>query len=268
MICTSKIHSLIKIMSKENSSAPNVSKYPYPNKVQEVDIIGRKPGDYKNNFRLYLEYCGDPDPNNYWGYPSEERALEYEVKIPAHQEYCICGHDVEKNCYIQHKVNKDLVLVVGIECIKKVMEKKNYLKRCIRCDKLYRGPYERCKECRENIIEANGKINPEFIIIFGKYKGKSIEKLIEDKGYCTWISFQSDDYCTWMSVQIEEQYELIREFILNNLYFNVNFGKYRNRPVKDLLKDRSYCDWIVKQETSQNAQFEFIREYILNNSNS
>jgi|SRR5690554_1426540 len=245
--------------------------YPYPNAIQEHDIIGRVNGAYESNFMKYLEFCGDSDLDNYWGYLDEEKALDHGVKIPPYMNNCICTHWIEKNCYIQSKKNPDLVLVVGSECIKKVMDREDYLKRCTICKERYKGPYKACKECRETVIEVDGEFNPEFIVKFGKYSGCPINELLEDRGYCKWMIKQPCDG--------SRQFKIVQKYIVDNMefeeskndefidtinpYSRVSFGKYKGKSTRELLDDKDYCGWMVSQTSGQSEHFNLIRDHII-----
>lgn len=174
-------------MSKTTLNVLEIKDYPYPNELQYPDLPGREANQFKKNFIKYLAYCGDSNINNYYGFKVEKSASSHGVSIPQRQLHCICTHDIEVNCWIQHKRNPSLVLVVGSCCINKTMDSDNYKKRCIMCEELYRGRYRSCLYCRDYVIQVNYRLNPEYKVNFGKYKGKWIEKLLNDKNYCKWM---------------------------------------------------------------------------------
>ena len=42
----------------------------------------------------------------------------------------------------------------------------------------------------------------------------------------------------------------------------ITFGKYKNKNLKDMIKDRNYCRWLLYQEWFQN--YEYIYNFVLN----
>lgn len=101
--------------------------------------------DFVNNFK----YCGGDDGShlNYYklNYPG--------TKIPNHTDKCICGHHIQKNCYIQYN---RLILVLGNCCIKRFVKNSN--RTCERCNEPHRNRIvNRCNDCRKGVCDGCGK---------------------------------------------------------------------------------------------------------------
>ncbi len=54
------------------------------------------------------KYCGGSKPGrhlNYWNLFNRNKKL----KQPEDTDECICGHNIEENCYIIHKTSKNIL---------------------------------------------------------------------------------------------------------------------------------------------------------------
>ena len=68
---------------------------------------------------------------------------------PPYNTECICTHDIVENCYLQCRLNRDLLLVVGNCCIKKFLPKELQGRTCAICGKPHRNRRDNfCNECR------------------------------------------------------------------------------------------------------------------------
>jgi hypothetical protein len=137
-----------------------------------------------------FRYCGgdsEPCDINYYrmifpGYP-----------FPIKQKKCVCGHDIQKNCYITNK-NKTILAILGCCCIKKFWGKK--VRQCEVCDKIHTSrTLNMCKPCMEqHYKEEKKKIEKERRERQEKWnivleKGKDILKLYRVKyGKVKWYS--------------------------------------------------------------------------------
>ena len=90
-----------------------------------------------------------------WGYCGGDRSgrnnhfnlhykHKYNLKEPPYTSKCICGHDIEENCYITNKKN---ILVLGNCCIKRFID--NSGKTCDKCGEQHKNfKVNRCNNCR------------------------------------------------------------------------------------------------------------------------
>ena len=85
-------------------------------------------------------------------------------KKPKHKEYCICGHYIEKNCYIYNKSTNKLK-IIGIECINKF---KLNGRTCDICGEKHKNRIvNRCNDCRYGICDYCDKnIDKKYKICF------------------------------------------------------------------------------------------------------
>ena len=91
------------------------------------------------------KYCGG-DSNNHYSY---FKLLYPGKKIPNHEDYCVCGHDILYNCYITD--GKEM-LVLGSCCIKRFMKHNN--RTCEVCNKPHKNRnVNRCNVCRIGYCE-------------------------------------------------------------------------------------------------------------------
>lgn len=115
------------------------------------------------NYNLTLEeiqsgnwkYCGG-DKGSHLNYfkiscPNEN--------FPEKQAKCICGHDIEENCYITNETRK---LVLGNCCIKRFVPKSS--RTCADCGEPHQNKIvNRCNKCRIGICDkCNKKCNPKY----------------------------------------------------------------------------------------------------------
>ena len=75
-----------------------------------------------------------------------------ERELPAHSQFCRCGHKITENCYIADK--QDNIYVIGNCCIKKFM--KHSKRSCEKCQKPHKNRRDNfCNSCRaENEEES------------------------------------------------------------------------------------------------------------------
>ena len=109
---------------------------------------------FKNNGWKYAG--GDAESHkNYWKIFSRSINLPIDDPIK-HNSHCICGHEIQKNCWIYKKgskknPNKHRFKVIGNECINRFMDKR---RTCHICDKEHRNRVvNRCNECRIGLCD-------------------------------------------------------------------------------------------------------------------
>lgn len=106
------------------------------------------------------EYAGSDSPNNKY----YRLRFPKSTKLPEHEDNCVCGHPIIKNCYI---TDDRRVLVVGSCCVEKFMP--NGLKRlCSQCDKPHRNrKINKCNDCRKGYCDdCNTTIDYKYKICY------------------------------------------------------------------------------------------------------
>ncbi len=105
------------------------------------------------------KYCGGDSKQhlNYWNLFNRNKNLD----TPDYTTKCICGHDIEDNCYIIHKTSEN-ILVLGNCCIQKFCPDSG--RTCDDCGEPHRNrKVNRCNECRKGKCdECDKKCNPDF----------------------------------------------------------------------------------------------------------
>lgn len=72
--------------------------------------------------------------------------------LPEPTNECICGHNIEENCYI---TDGEKILVLGNCCIKKFIKKSS--RTCEQCGKPHKNrKVNKCNKCRTGICERCG----------------------------------------------------------------------------------------------------------------
>jgi hypothetical protein len=77
-------------------------------------------------------------------------------KLPEFSSECVCGHKIEKNCYICDD-KKSKILVLGMCCIKKFIN--NWSRTCEDCKQPHKNRIiNKCNDCRiKKCIKCNNK---------------------------------------------------------------------------------------------------------------
>jgi len=87
-------------------------------------------------------------------------------------------------------------------------------------------------------------VNENYIIQFGKYKGKNIVDIAE----------QNPSYCNWVLKQpLLNKYQEIKEYLekkfINPDDYYMSFGKYKNKPLSEIKKnDPKYIDYLKNND--------------------
>jgi hypothetical protein len=110
---------------------------------------------YYKQFISYLEKCtGDANVVNYrYAGGDTGRHANYwrtmgrtKAEMPAHKNICACGHDIDENCFIEHKSTRKLI-VLGNCCIKRYIPDSG--RTCERCGEPHKNRKDnRCNSCR------------------------------------------------------------------------------------------------------------------------
>jgi hypothetical protein len=110
---------------------------------------------YPDRFRSGLIKKGiNPEDLKNWKYaggdhgPHRKYAILCRVPFVVHSSFCLCGHEIVKNCYI---TNGARFVVIGSCCIKRFISKNT--RTCEKCGNSHRNRSDnRCHECRIRIF--------------------------------------------------------------------------------------------------------------------
>lgn len=177
------------------------------------------------------------------------------MEKPEYRSHCHCSTKIAKNCLL-FNINTNKAEIVGSDCIKYF---NGHLKRCRGCDKIYRGNYAKCKECRdeeeeeiwmkkerereirmkEEREEREKRVREQesTIIPLGKYRGMHIDKLLG----------HDDDYIHWLLTSSVS--ERMKTYIWKDILFRTKMqhGKHRNKTIEWVcVNDRGYYAWMVR----------------------
>jgi uncharacterized protein (DUF3820 family) len=86
-------------------------------------------------------------------------------------------------------------------------------------------------------------------IEFGRFKGKSYDEVFEfDRNYLKWVSTQDE-----LLAKYPELNDYIKTKFSNmDMSYQLNFGKYKNRTIKQVLQiDREYLEWLMQSPHSE-----------------
>lgn len=79
---------------------------------------------------------------NYW------KLTQGDKPFPPYEEYCVCGHKIQEQCYI---TNDTVIVVVGNCCVKRFIT--HSTRTCKKCNKSHQNRKDNlCKDCRKIII--------------------------------------------------------------------------------------------------------------------
>jgi uncharacterized protein (DUF3820 family) len=86
-------------------------------------------------------------------------------------------------------------------------------------------------------------------IEFGRFKGKSFDEVFEfDRNYLKWVSTQDE-----LLAKYPDLNDYIKTKFSNmDMSYQLNFGKYKNRTIKQVLQiDREYLEWLMQSPHSE-----------------
>jgi hypothetical protein len=196
-------------------------------------------GDLFGNLCKALRFLSHNDTCNRedWSDIREIEDVEwFDDEPPDDQNNCICGHHIKKMYWAVNKYNQNIVCVgsscitkfgdVAIARLKELKEKRKNIRKCFKCNKTVSAP------------------------IVKKY---SHEKNIYHKK------------CYKVEIKIEtlpppyEPVQPVQPAITGDTI--ISFGKFKGKTINDLLKDISYCKWIINLQDASGA-IEKIQEYL------
>jgi hypothetical protein len=200
------------------------------------------------NLKKVLKYLSHNNTVNFddWEVVEKYYILDNNLNYIKKQSNCSCKHHIEQPFKVRNKFNNN-EKIVGSVCIKKYYndEAKEKLKELIFEDK----GKKRCNACNgkravdKKTVEEN--IDQEFFYHPGCMKIK-FTKCCECKKYKNY------------NCKCPPLYELPKL----NINIIVKFGKYKGQPIKNILNDKSYCEWILNL-TEVTGQLKEIQEFIL-----
>lgn len=165
------------------------------------------------------------------------------------QVNCSCNHDII-HCFTVKNTFNNNSIIVGSKCINKFFGKKaNEIKNRLLDE--YKGK-KKCPKCKKTVSKQ----------VVEKYKHE--ENIYHIKCY------PGKDYLHELNTEEPEppSYETIAPFVPYvpvvqlDLHTIVNIGKFKGKPLLDLLKDINYCDWIKSVE-EPSGKLKDIQEYLL-----
>ena len=166
------------------------------------------------------------------------------------QSNCSCNHDIVRCFIVKNKFNNNSI-IVGSSCINKFFDDEaNEIKN--RLVDEYKGK-KKCPECKKTVSKQ----------VVEKYKHE--ENIYHIKCY------PGKDYLDdLLELNTEEpeppSYETVVSvppvFRINPITTIVKIGKFKGKPLSDLLKDVNYCDWIKSVE-EPSGKLKEIQEYLL-----
>lgn len=192
---------------------------------------------------------------NYWKLVKHDHNLTR----PAYTSYCICSHEIARNCFLMNKHTKD-VIVVGNCCIKRFMPREASGRTCTICSKPHKNRKNNyCNDCRESCT----------ITFKGKHSGKTFQQVLED----------DPNYCEYFLTQVHTDSESVNRFIhylKNNTTerekeevdlgdTKLDFGKHKGKTFKEVLsEDSGYATWFAEREARTSVQ-KLFQKYISEN---
>lgn len=203
---------------------------------------------------------GDSDSHAKWWVLNME-----DTPMPGHKDHCLCGHDIQKNCYIQHMESKE-ILVVGSCCITRFMTHSG--RTCSICQAPHKNRMDAlCNDCR------GGKLT------CGKYKGRTFQSVYEeDIEYCSSIikynhTAGMGDFVTWLFTKSHFGDDWVFDPANGTVGDPYNFrepegtdilpyGKYAGYTCDYVLRhDPDYCRWVIKNITD--GDLEMFKDWLL-----
>jgi hypothetical protein len=85
-------------------------------------------------------------------------------KKPRFKNYCVCGQELERNCWIYNK-NENRIKIIGSECINKFLDKR---RTCSICGEEHRNRIvNRCNDCRWGLCDhCDKKIHEKYKVCY------------------------------------------------------------------------------------------------------
>lgn len=119
-----------------------------------VDGLKNKHNLTMEEFTQNYKYAGGNFGSHYNYY---NKYMNFEM--PMTEFECVCGHKIERNCYMYNKDN-DHCVVVGCECINRFIPKEIRSRTCEICDEPHRNRItNRCNKCKvKKCFKCNGQL--------------------------------------------------------------------------------------------------------------
>ena len=176
------------------------------------------------------QYAGNDKDRNTNGKKTRYEVLfGKDAKYPTHVDNCICGQRIKNNCFITTH-EKDHIITLGNCCIRRF---EGRVKKCDICKKIHRNRKDNiCNDCRKQ------KENAKICIICNK-KEKFIKNIQDNK---------------------------CRECMDLNSDTIITFGKYINKPISTLMRDKYYCNWVSECDYLKTTNPR-LQQYIINLKN-
>ncbi len=167
---------------------------------------------------------------------------------------CICEHDIEKNCFIVSKLDSNIMLVVGSECIKKFLRPEDRGKKCFNCNAPHRNRTDNlCNECRKPECARCGnrfeKKRGEIYCTTCRYRCRTCKQFCNaDEAYCD----EHKPLCPECGAKMS-----FNSARCDTCYYQtIRFGKYTGKTFAAVrLDDPSYCDWVLREKPKRGTDF-------------
>ena len=80
-------------------------------------------------------------------------------EMPKHEDYCVCGHAIKNNCYINHG---EQILILGNCCVKKFIPQSS--RTCESCNKTHKNRIiNKFNDCRKGFCDICGiRVNEKY----------------------------------------------------------------------------------------------------------
>jgi hypothetical protein len=127
-------------------------------KVEKAEILKNVYNLSVEEVREHFKYSGGDGNRNCDSSYNSVRAsshLRYwrltrgDEYFPVHRKQCICGMIISENCYIVDTRNKDLIVIVGNDCIDRFCSADKAGRTCDKCGGAHRNSkYNLCNECK------------------------------------------------------------------------------------------------------------------------
>jgi hypothetical protein len=155
-------------------------------------------------------------------------------EYPAHECFCICGHYIENQCYIQNKKNPTDILVIGTVCVNRFMNK---IKVCFSCGAEHKNRVTTlCDICRKGRRRKDLTSCPNCRWVYDRSISHSCEDVITcDK--CA-IKYIGGHTCPESIISCDKCFiDVKRNHICASNYLTnvITGGKYKGAKLGDII---------------------------------
>jgi hypothetical protein len=198
----------------------------YLNKIRNnLDIMGLSFEDFRK-----FKYAGG-DKSSHLKY---FKILFGNQKLPEHEDECLCGHTIQKNCFVVNENNEKL-LVLGNCCIKRFLPKSG--RTCEKCGEPHRNSTcnlcNKCKIIHKRIKKIILKKHLDYIIMDKIYVNISYKSRELAKPY---VLFDPDEKKYYLRKQND-----IDKF--EKVFLNVKYDEKENVKALGGLWDADVKKW-------------------------